>query len=174
MWLSARRAEFNSMENETAMEANRPGPYACYCLVARSLARSVSKIYDRHLGVFGMSPADFSVMNFIGNADKIGIDDLGDLMFMDRTTLTRLVKPLEDIGLIERTKDPERPRRRLFSLTTEGASKLAAAQSAWQNAQSEWEEKVGQAGAQAGREYVLRQLGSVASFHGFSSGMSVP
>ena len=56
---------------------------------------------------------------------------------MDRTTLTKNLKPLERRGLVTSTVDPWDARSRVLTVTPEGKDVLAEAIPLWQRAQSD-------------------------------------
>lgn len=71
------------------------------------------------------------------------VNELAEVLGMDRTTLTRNLKPLEREGCLR--SDPGQDRRtRVVSLTTEGEAALAKALPLWRQAQTHVEETLGQ------------------------------
>ncbi len=71
------------------------------------------------------------------------INTLADKLAIDRTTLTRNLKLLEQQGSIDITAGRDR-RERIASITPEGERALKAAFPLWQDAQSQVVEAIGQ------------------------------
>ncbi len=72
----------------------------------------------------------------------VTVSQLADAMAMDRTTLTRNLKPLERAGLMSAARGRDR-RSRTLSLSDEGARQLSAARPLWQRAQDEVNARLG-------------------------------
>jgi len=80
---------------------------------------------------------------------------LADALAMDRTTLTRNLRPLERRGLVRVTTGDDR-RVRIVTLTTRGRTALADALPLWKKAQAQVAEAFGQ-------QRLERMLGEVAA-----------
>ena len=74
---------------------------------------------------------------------QITITDLAERMAMDRTTLSRNLKPLEKQGLVEILPGADR-RTRQIGLTPKGRKTLSKAMPLWEQAQKEILEVVGE------------------------------
>ncbi|AVA20624.1 MarR family transcriptional regulator protein [Rhizobium sp. NXC24] len=120
------------------------GPLACHCLATRQLARHVSKLYERHMAPTGITSTQFSLLNFLRQNERMTMNELAAAMLMDRTTLLRAVKPLQQQGLIISAPETEGSRRLLLELSPAGESKIAEAEPCWRAAQEEYESQVGQ------------------------------
>lgn len=134
-------------------------PYLCHCLVSRQIARHVSRIYDRHLAPTGISAGDLAILEFVANEGVIAIPDLAKLMFLERTTLLRNLKPLIQAGYLQTARDPVQKKRHTVSLTEVGERKRIEAHSFWQAAQEEFEQEAGEQKAQDLRGRALQTLG---------------
>ncbi|AYG58379.1 MarR family transcriptional regulator [Rhizobium jaguaris] len=120
------------------------GPLACHCLATRQLARHVSKLYERHMAPTGITSTQFSLLNFLGRDARMTMNELAAAMLMDRTTLLRAVKPLQQQGLVISAPETEESRRLMLELSPAGRGKIAEAEPFWQAAQEEYESQVGQ------------------------------
>ena len=116
----------------------------CVCFSLRKSARVVTKVYDDALRPTGLRITQFSLLIVTRLAGTITVNDLAEAMVMDRTTLTRNVKPLANQGLIRVVPGRDR-REREVSLTTQGQAALARALPLWRNAQRLVSRKLGQA-----------------------------
>ncbi len=72
----------------------------CACLNVRKAARAVTQLYDEVLQPSGLRATQFNLLVAIALAGEAPVTRLADALVMDRTTLTRNLKPLESQGLI--------------------------------------------------------------------------
>lgn len=119
----------------------------CACLALRQAARRVTQLYDHHLAGVGLRVTQFSMLARLAHDGPASIRDFAAAMVMDRTTLTRNLKPLERDGLVETRTDPRDRRGRLVALTAAGRARLAQAVAAWAEAQTAFEHGYGLAEA---------------------------
>ena len=96
----------------------------CVCFHLRRTARAVTQAYERALGPSGLLPTQYSLLTVLHRAGPRSLSSLADLMGMDRTTLTRNLKPLErdrlvSVGTDARSENADR-RVRLVSITSAG------------------------------------------------------
>lgn len=109
----------------------------CFCMHAQRAARALARRYDRVLRPFGLTNGQFSVLMALNRPGRAVIADLADLLAMDRTTVTALLKPLARRGLLEIETDPKDRRTRGLALTSAGRQALVAALPAWTWMQTE-------------------------------------
>jgi hypothetical protein len=64
-------------------------------LLIRQAARHVSQFYDQHLAPSGLHITQFSILAKLKAGGPLTINNLAELMVMDRTTLGRNILPLE-------------------------------------------------------------------------------
>ena len=74
---------------------------------------------------------------------------------MDRTTLLRALKPLQEEALVVSQRSTEDPRRLSFSLSAGGVRRLKKGFALWSNAQQEFEAVVGSGEAARMRRELL-------------------
>ena len=110
-------------------------PTNCTCFGLRKAARAVTQIYDRALKPAGLRATQFSLLVAAERAGPCAIGELAELLVMDRTTLTRNLKPLLDQGLLESVEGADR-RRRPVAITAQGRAALARALPYWREAQA--------------------------------------
>jgi DNA-binding MarR family transcriptional regulator len=107
---------------------------ACLCHKARMAGRVVTRAYDEALRPTGLRATQVSVLAAIGAHDSLSITSLADSLVMERTTLTRNLRPLEAQGYV--FVAPERRHRsRVLTLTAAGQAALVAALPLWEGAQ---------------------------------------
>lgn len=146
-------------ESKSTESTGTLSPYLCHCLVSRQIARHVSRIYDRHLAPTGISAGDLAILEFLANERSIAIPELAAMMFLERTTLLRNLKPLIDAGYLETARDQVQKRRHTVSLTKAGEQKRVEAHSFWLAAQEAFEQETGEHNARDLRSRALQALG---------------
>jgi DNA-binding MarR family transcriptional regulator len=120
----------------------------CTCAKLRRLTRRITAVYDRELAVVGLRVTQYSLMaNLRSQAGAAGValTELADRMDMDRTTLTRNLRPLVDRGWAELVAGEHDARVRLARLTPAGKVLLQQARPHWKRAQDEVTTTLGQA-----------------------------
>nr|WP_026059416.1 MarR family transcriptional regulator [Microbacterium yannicii] len=75
----------------------------------------------------GMLPGAYKVFTTIVRRERVTLSALAEALMSDKGQISRTVRELEQLGLIERTPDPDDGRSSLLSPTTEGLERLAAA-----------------------------------------------
>jgi DNA-binding MarR family transcriptional regulator len=107
----------------------------CTCFNLRKAARAVTQYYDDALRPSGLRATQFSLLSAIRIFGTVAIGALADEAVMDRTTLTRNLRLLEQEGLVTVTPGDD-ARVREVSLTPAAVEKLATAQRYWAKAQA--------------------------------------
>jgi DNA-binding MarR family transcriptional regulator len=109
---------------------------ACACANLRRAARAVTQVFDEALGPSGLRATQFTLLVTSRLMGESTINELAERMAMDRTTLSRNLKPLVRSGLLE-VRPGEDGRTRLVRLTPAGEHALEEAYPLWQQAQQE-------------------------------------
>lgn len=120
------------------MDASSP----CTCFQLRRAARRVSQVYDRHLAAAELSLNAYSILRRSSQPRPLG--ELADALGMDRTTLTRNLKPLLEAGLLSAVPGVD-SRQRQVQISSTGKRRLQKAFPLWQHAQQEVETRFGSA-----------------------------
>jgi DNA-binding MarR family transcriptional regulator len=107
----------------------------CVCANLRRLSRTVTQLYETELRPTGLRATQVTLLVALGLAKKISITRLGEILQMDRTTLTRNLGPLERDALIALENARDDVRRKVIRLTPKGARTLSAALPRWRTAQ---------------------------------------
>ena len=109
---------------------------------ARTVARKVTRLYDEALRPAGITVGQFTTLIGISLANPKSISGFAERLGMDRSTLTRNLKLLEQMKLIE--IGPERYRRaREMTITAAGQQVLRDAYPHWQAAQETLRDRLG-------------------------------
>ena len=74
-----------------------------------------------------MLPGAYKVFTTIVRRESVTLSALAEILTADKGQISRTVRELEQLGLIERTPDPEDGRSSLLSPTHEGLVRLAEA-----------------------------------------------
>jgi len=106
----------------------------CACFNVRKSARVITKHFDDALQSLELKPTQFTILAVLSSVDAITVTDLAEYMILDRTTLTRNLRPLEKQGMIK-TGPGEDKRTRMISLSKKGLNKLEKAIPLWKQAQ---------------------------------------
>ncbi len=115
----------------------------CACFNFRKASRAVTQLYDEILQPSGLLATQFTLLVAISIAGSATITRLAQELVMDRTTLTRNLKPLGRQGLIK-IKPGQDQRTRVVALTDEGREALAKAIPLWEQAQAHVVQGLGQ------------------------------
>jgi DNA-binding MarR family transcriptional regulator len=105
-------------------------------------ARAITRAYDDALRPTGLRATQVSVLAAVGARGALSIKSLADSLEMERTTLTRNLRPLEERGYV--LLAPERRHRsRMLTLTASGRGALLEALPLWQGAQRTIKRRLG-------------------------------
>ena len=117
----------------------------CACANLRRAARIVTQRYDRQLQPAGIKTTQFTLLQALTRAGRISQGNLGELLGLDSTTLTRTLALLRRKGWIQ-TKPGQDRRELRLTLTAEGKRKYLSALHYWQSAQRQLRKVLGEAG----------------------------
>jgi DNA-binding MarR family transcriptional regulator len=112
-------------------------PASCACFNLRKAARAITQHYDEALKPSGLRATQFSILAVLSKLTPAPVARLSQVLVMDRTTLTRNLKPLVGQGLIAIQPGEEDRRRRCVLLTVKGGKALKAALPHWQAVQEQ-------------------------------------
>ncbi len=114
----------------------------CTCAVLRRTARRVTQAYDRALRPAGIKLTQYSVLANVRRDGGLSITELAERLAMDRTTLTRNLRPMERAGWVEVGPGPDR-RRRSLRITAAGNEVFETAFPLWQAAERSFRRGLG-------------------------------
>ncbi len=114
----------------------------CTSFNLRKAARAVTQFYDEALKASGLKSTQFSLLTMAAAAGGAPISRLADDMAMDRTTLTRNLRPLEEAGLIRIEAGDDRRVRKVV-VTADGEHILSRAVPMWRRAQTRMIDRLG-------------------------------
>ena len=128
----------------------------CACFHLRQASRVVTQLYDETLRPTGILGTQLPLLVALRLHGELTVHGLAKALVMDRTTLTRNLKPIEREGLI-RIGTGEDRRERIVHLTAKGRRRLDRAVPLWKKAQSQVVRAVGRDGF----ERLLSDLGEL-------------
>ena len=138
-----------------APNATRTVELPCACANLRRAARAVTKLYEDQLRNSGVRATQFTLLQAMGITGTITQGDLGELLALDSTTLTRTLKPLVRQGWVKSLAGEDR-RERYFELTAAGRRELDRAQPHWELAQQRLRKVLGDTGWERLQAELLR------------------
>lgn len=103
----------------------------CLCLHAQRAARTLARRFDIAFRSLGITSGQFSLLNAMNRPEPPTIGAIAGVLAMDRSTVTANLKPLERIGAVAISVDPEDRRGRRAALTDAGRALLARATPIW-------------------------------------------
>lgn len=124
----------------------------CSCAVLRRAARRVTQTYDKALKPVGLRLTQYIVLSNLSGHEGLSITELAERLAMDRTTLTRNLRPMERENWITRAAGADK-RSRAVGITASGRALFERAFPLWQEAERDFRRKMGRDAAAE-----LRQL----------------
>jgi DNA-binding MarR family transcriptional regulator len=119
----------------------------CFCATLRRVTRVVTQIYDDALRPHQLRVTQFTLLQVIEMLKEITPSQLGQLLGLDNTTLSRSLRSLEASGWIASVLGIDR-RARSLRLTAAGSALMRKARPAWQKAQRRLQKQLAQHGAE--------------------------
>jgi len=128
------------METHEKTSCNHPGKQMgedCVMFQLRCATRIVARRYEEALKPVGLKSGQFSLLAALLDGAPAPLGRVADALCMDRTTLTRNLRPLEERGLVASMPHPEDGRIRALQITAAGHAVMRDAVPLWQEAQKE-------------------------------------
>ena len=106
------------MARKSATNPAKLGDFLCFAVYSANLAfgRAYRPILDR----LGLTYTQYVTLVALGEGDDQTVGDLGDKLFLESNTLTPILKKLEQLGLVDRRRDPADERQVRVNVTAEG------------------------------------------------------
>lgn len=114
----------------------------CVCFNLRKATRVATQIYDNVLKPVGIRGTQFSIMAVLAIVGSETITNLSEILVMDRTTLSRNLRPMEKASLIKISQGKDQRTKRV-SLTKKGIKTFEEAYPLWKKAQTKIVEHLG-------------------------------
>ncbi len=103
---------------KSKQETDALSDFLCFALY--STHHAMNRTYKSLLKEINMTYTQFLVMVALWDKDEQLVSDIGKSLFLESSTLTPLLKKLESIGYIKRTRDKQDERKVRITLTQSG------------------------------------------------------
>ena len=113
----------------------------CHCFTLRRAARAISRQYGEVMGGLGLKHTQFSLLAILAHAPQHSITSLAEILGLERTSLTRTLRPLESEQLVERTEEGFK-RQKAVRITRKGLELYRQGLPLWNTAQRNLTEKL--------------------------------
>jgi DNA-binding MarR family transcriptional regulator len=129
----------------------------------RQASRVLTRAYDQVLRPLGVQTSQLTLLVAVAMFGEPGatLGALAEALVMDRTTLTRNVRPLEKGGLLRIARSPHDARSRLVLLTRAGERLIEAALPLWERAQKRVDKSLGTRNVEALRAQLAQLIAAV-------------
>lgn len=131
---------------------------SCVCYNLRKASRTITRLYDEFLKPSGIHATQLTILLGTKILQPVTLKRLAKANLMDRTTLSRNLKPLEKSGLVKVEYGQDR-RERIVALTDSGEEVLIKAYPLWEEAQK----KIARGLNQKGLDALLSSLSDVVA-----------
>jgi DNA-binding MarR family transcriptional regulator len=111
---------------------------SCMCASFRRASRALTQLYDEALRPVGLRATQFTILQVLSRAGEVSQGELGQILAMDSTTLTRTLRIMGREGWIAERRGEDR-RERLLRLAKAGRHQFNRALSPWEKAQVQLE-----------------------------------
>jgi DNA-binding MarR family transcriptional regulator len=115
------------------------------CSTLRRAARALTQLYEAAVRPLGLRATQFTILQVLSLAGEVTQGQLGRILAMDSTTLTRTLKIMLRHGWLTERSGKDRRVRRL-RLANKGAVQLRRALPHWQRVQAQVRAALGGAG----------------------------
>ena len=115
----------------------------CACANLRRAARAVTRLYNRELLSDSIEITQFTLMMTLNHVGEVPQGELGEILALDSTSLTRMLKLLEDHGWVQ-VKEGDDRRFRLIRLTKAGREKFQQCLPHWKHAEKQLRAALGE------------------------------
>ncbi|WP_338452822.1 MarR family winged helix-turn-helix transcriptional regulator [Niallia oryzisoli] len=117
--------------------------HLCACANIRKAARIITQVYEKKMTPTGLKVTQYYMLVNIARHKKISISQLGDIMLLDQSTITRNVNILKKSGYVNIIRNINDSRAKLVSITEIGLAKLEEATPVWLQIQEKVENDIG-------------------------------
>jgi DNA-binding MarR family transcriptional regulator len=108
------------MSNVTDKSPTSPLLEDLVCFAVYSAGHAFNRVYKPLLDELGLTYPQYLVMVSLWDKDDKTVGELGELLFLESSTLTPLLKRLEAVGYLTRSRDPSDERQVRIRLTNAG------------------------------------------------------
>ena len=106
------------MARKSASSPAKLGDFLCFAVYSANLA--FGRAYRPILDQLGLTYTQYVTLVALSEKDDQTVGDLGDKLFLESNTLTPILKKLEQLGLVDRRRDPADERQVRVNVTAAG------------------------------------------------------
>ncbi len=114
----------------------------CMCSSVRRSSRALTQLYEQALRRLGLRSTQFTILQMLSLAGEVSQGQLGEMLAMDSTSLTRTLEIMRREGWIAERRGEDR-RRRWLRLAKAGETQLNRALPVWEKVQLRLRRKLG-------------------------------
>jgi DNA-binding MarR family transcriptional regulator len=114
----AKSSDQNSTLDPQSQKALHLDQQLCFALYSTSLA--MTKVYKPLLDKLGLTYPQYLIMLILWQNDGLALKDIGEQLQIDSGALTPVIKRMEAMGLLLRTRNPQNERTLEIRLTKAG------------------------------------------------------
>ncbi|MFT7686629.1 MAG: DNA-binding MarR family transcriptional regulator [Candidatus Azotimanducaceae bacterium] len=122
-------------KNATTIQIDQISPEHCVSSNLHKAARAITKVYEDAIRPSGIRRSQFTILALLYRLDSVRLSVLSDRLVIDRTTLSRNLKPLQSLGLIIVKPSADDARAKDICLSKNGKLKYKEALKLWSKAQ---------------------------------------
>lgn len=115
----------------------------CMCASFRRTSRALTQLYENALRPLGLRATQFTILQALSLAGEVTQSQLGEILAIDSTTLTRTLQIMDREGWIAERRGEDRRERRL-RLAKAGQTQFQRALPAWEKVQSRLRRRLGE------------------------------
>jgi DNA-binding MarR family transcriptional regulator len=115
----------------------------CMCGSFRRTSRALTQLYEEALRPLGLRATQLSILQVLSRAGEVSQGQLGEMLAMDSTSLTRTLAIMRRQGWIAERRGEDR-RERWLRLASGGEMKLRRALPVWEKVQSRLRRQLGE------------------------------
>jgi len=119
----------------------------CYCAQSRRIARALTARYDAALAKANLTAGQFETLGVLQALNDGSGSALAQRLAVDKTTLSRNLKPLIEAKLVTARRGEQDAREIRYALSAAGQRRLAKAMPLWQAAHAQTETLLGKQAA---------------------------
>jgi DNA-binding MarR family transcriptional regulator len=124
------------------MDKTRIPDLGCICGTLRRTARALTQMYEKEFRALGLRATQFTILQVLARAGEVLQGQLGEILAMDSTSLTRTLKIMVREGWVAERRGKDR-RERWLRLAENGQKLLERAMPIWEELQEEVRTKLG-------------------------------
>ena len=117
-------------------------PATCACTALRKTSRAVSRLYDEALDASGITTNQFALLRTLRRAGPLPLSRLAGMLVMERTSLYRMLTPLEARQLV--AVKAGSGRARVAAITAAGDALLDESDAVWSATQTRFVAALGE------------------------------